>query len=235
MSEQNGSNGNGLYPGGEPIRLPAKRVCGSKLRNKDAFCQSTFLYPNGRCKLHGGASAKGPGSGSYKHGRYSKYLPEDLRQKFEAAISDPELTHLRSELGLIDAILEEKIERIHAGESGAVLSSALTLIEDYEKATSGESADGYNGPEPREILDAVKAVLVRGRATLNLFEEVQPIVEQRRKLAESENKRLAQVAKSLSVEEAMLFVRQLGDSIKRNVSDPKEKAAVFADFERIVA
>ena len=239
MSANNGhnSNGNGHHaekPPNVDAALMRGPLCSAQRKRGAGPCKGLAM-PNGKCRMHGGASLKGVDAPSYKHGRYSKHLPEHLKNKFDAAYSDPELTHLRAELGLLDTILGEKIERIHAGESGAVLADALKLISDYETASNGGSADGYDGKEPADIIGELKILLLRGRTTLDLFEEVQPIVEQRRKLAESENKRLALVAKSMSVEEAILFVRQLGDSIKRNVSNPQEKAAIFADFERILA
>ena len=48
--------------------------CGAITRHGSGRCMN---YPlrngSGRCKLHGGASLRGPASGRWKHGRYSRY------------------------------------------------------------------------------------------------------------------------------------------------------------------
>ncbi|MGH8200324.1 MAG: HGGxSTG domain-containing protein [Steroidobacteraceae bacterium] len=38
------------------VRLGVKPRCEARLRGGNAWCQSTDLLPNGRCRFHGGAS-----------------------------------------------------------------------------------------------------------------------------------------------------------------------------------
>jgi len=47
-----------------------KKVCGAKLRGKNANCQKPPMA-NGRCRLHGGATPSGPDNANFKHGRYA--------------------------------------------------------------------------------------------------------------------------------------------------------------------
>jgi hypothetical protein len=49
-----------------------KKLCGAKLRGKDARCQVAILMRNGRCRIHGGKSLGGWAHPNYKHGYYSK-------------------------------------------------------------------------------------------------------------------------------------------------------------------
>lgn len=92
----------------------------------------------------------------------------------------------------------------------------------------------WAGLTPEKHLEAAKEVLDKGIVSALEFDKIQPLIEQRRKLAESENKRTAALANSMSPEEARLFVIALGDSIVRHVSDPTITAAIFEDFERIL-
>ena len=48
------------------------KICGAKLRNKDAICQNKIIMRNGRCRLHGGNSLSGIAHPNWKHGRRSK-------------------------------------------------------------------------------------------------------------------------------------------------------------------
>jgi hypothetical protein len=80
-------------------------VCRAKTR-AGGKCQRR---PNstGRCKLHGGASRRGPDSPTCKHGRRSKYVRggKRLQAAYAAALNDPELTSMKVELAALDAIV----------------------------------------------------------------------------------------------------------------------------------
>jgi len=43
----------------KPRKKPDRPVCGAKRSNNRGFCQSTVVFKNGRCRLHGGTN-KGP-------------------------------------------------------------------------------------------------------------------------------------------------------------------------------
>src|SRR5215208_3763340 len=53
--------------------LPGAPTCGAKLRKREGVCQSKILYPNGRCKLHGGPSPSGIAASNFKHGQHIRY------------------------------------------------------------------------------------------------------------------------------------------------------------------
>jgi hypothetical protein len=46
---------------------------------------------NGRCRLHGGKTPGGIASPHWKHGRFSRYVPNGLRRDYERTVADPEL------------------------------------------------------------------------------------------------------------------------------------------------
>jgi hypothetical protein len=62
------------------------------------------------------------------------------------------------------------------------------------------------------------------------FEELQPMIEQRRKLVESESKRLREMEHSLTIAQAMQIIRLLSDIVKRHVTDPKQLKAIQTEL-----
>ena len=210
--------------------MPARKACGAKTRSGGTCKQSPM--PNGRCRMHGGPTPSGMAAPSYKHGRYSKYLPSNVADKYREALNDPDLTHLREELALIDVMLGEKLEKLHAGESTDFWARMLGEIKTYRVALQKQNSDGYAGREPDEILDRIEELASRGAVVLDIFSQIQPMLEQRRKTAESENKRIKELNQTFTAEQAVAFVRQLGDSVKRHVTDPKQLAAISEDFTR---
>jgi hypothetical protein len=47
------------------------------------------------CAAHGGKTPVGPAAPNWEHGKYSNYMttPQKLREGFQRALDDPELTH----------------------------------------------------------------------------------------------------------------------------------------------
>ena len=46
-------------------------ACCSRLASRPGWCESQVLFPNGRCKKHGGKSLKGIAHPNWQHGRRS--------------------------------------------------------------------------------------------------------------------------------------------------------------------
>ena len=70
--------------------------------------------------MHGGRSLQGVDSPRFKTGRYSKCLPDRLVERYEEALNDAELTRLDNEIALVDARLQDVLERLRAdGEAVA--------------------------------------------------------------------------------------------------------------------
>jgi hypothetical protein len=72
---------NPMHPPEEPENLRDAPRCGAKTRF-GAPCRSPAM-PNGRCRMHGGASPGAPTgerNGNYKHGRFTREAIEARRQ-----------------------------------------------------------------------------------------------------------------------------------------------------------
>lgn len=204
--------------------------CGAKTR-ASGLCKAKPMT-NGRCRMHGGATPTGIALPHFKHGKYSKYMPEKINERFQELLADPVLTQLRPEIALVTQQLEEKLARLHAGESAGLWERSCKLLEGYCGAIQGASPDAHKGKHPNEILDALKNLLAHGERTYNIFTQIQPLLEQHRKLVDTENRRQQQLNQTFTAEQAIAFVRQLGDSIKRNVPEAKQRNAIFQDFGR---
>jgi len=83
-----------------------KNICGAETRSGTP-CQRRPAKGANRCKLHGGASPKGTDSPNWKHGLYSKYAGESLKQVLDDMEGMPpeELTKVDNELRLLQALI----------------------------------------------------------------------------------------------------------------------------------
>lgn len=215
-------------------KLTESKTCGAKLRNKAAYCRNKAILVNGRCRNHGGLTPKGISSPHYKHGRYSRHLPTLVRDRYYESLNDPELTALRDDLALIDIHISEVLMEMHS--PAADVDNKL-LRDKIELCRLGlEECDPASKqiPDLVELLDELDATVERRTRTTGNFSRLLPLLEQRRKTTESENRRVFSSNNSFTVEQAIAFVRLLANSVKRHVTDPRQRSAVYEDFAKAV-
>lgn len=211
------------------------KYCGAKLRNKTAFCRNRAILLNGRCRNHGGLTPKGIASPNYKHGRYSKHLPNHLRDRYNESFNDPELTALRDDLALIDVQIGEALTAVYSSDVEDGPRVLLEKIKVCRLAVLENDIISSRLPDLIELLDECASTIEGGTFSATKFSRLQPLLEQRRKTTESENRRVFNMNNSFTVEQAIAFVRLLGDSVKRHVTDPRQIAAICEDFAKALS
>lgn len=109
-----------------------KPTCGSPKR-KGGVCKSTFLYPNGRCKLHGGKALSGAAHPNFKHGRFSSRFPwGDLDDR----IADPNLRSIALDLVVLDQRMGDILERAGTLKGDAAKAKAFEEYRDLAETRS---------------------------------------------------------------------------------------------------
>jgi hypothetical protein len=130
-----------------------KPRCGANLRRKPGkTCQSTVLYPNGRCKLHGGGSRAGVGHHAFKHGRFSSRIPAAWGD-LDGKLNDPDLRSIALDLVALDHRMGEILERVG------------TLKGDAAKARAMEEFAGLS-ERRSNLIDAESRRLERGQSSI---------------------------------------------------------------------
>lgn len=176
--------------------------------------------------MHGGKHPKGIASPHYKTGRYSKVLPARLSARYEEARQDAALLELRDEIGLVDSRLSDLIGRVDTGESGAIWQALKAAYLDLLRAK-------HDPAKAALALHAIGELITRGHADYAAWGEIAAVLEQRRRLVESERKRLIELQQTISVNQAMVLVTALLSSIKTHVQDRATLAKIQDDFSRL--
>ena len=104
--------------------------CNARRKGKRSYCKrppgwGTLHHGEGRCKLHGGSSARGIAHGRYTDGRYSKTVPSKLMQQYERSLNDPRLMSLRDEIAAVDAKIVALFEALRSLPSGKSSSTSI--------------------------------------------------------------------------------------------------------------
>lgn len=205
-----------------------KRVCGAKNRRGEPCKRSPM--PNGRCRYHGGMSLSGSAAPSFKHGRYSKYLPRGLDAIWESAQHDPELLSLAEEIRIVETRMKDLFGRLGAGESGKAWVELNNHWNEYLRALGRHDRETAN-----EEIGHVGRIIKKGFADWNAWREIGEQIDRRQRLATAEHKRLTDLDQMIPAERASLLFHVVSDIINRNVSSSEERKTIAGEIRKFVA
>lgn len=203
--------------------------CTAKSKQSGVQCKRHAVPGGTKCKIHGGGSLKGVATPAFKTGRYSKYLPQRLTERYQEAVSDDELLALRDDIALLDSRVADLLGRVDRGEAGRLWTEAKSAFRDLKSAMQGKDSTAL-----LKAVDSLDGVLGRGLSDYAAWNEIHSLLDQRRKLVESERKRLVEMQQMVTSEQAVMLVSVLLDSVRRNVTDRNTLSTIQADFIRLV-
>ena len=190
-----------------------RKLCGAKTRS-GSKCRNQPVHGNRRCRMHGGQSLAGAAAPAFKHGRYSKYLPERLRAQFEEAVSDPELTSLRAELALVELRITVLLRRLNSDESGRPWAR---LYRTYTELVDARAKG--NVPETTKLTLKLGQMLKEGNSQEQLWRELLDTIQRKADVASREWRRMAHLEQFISAERAIVLITAVVDVVKQHVTD----------------
>jgi len=198
-------------------------ACGSPKR-RGGYCGSPVLYANGRCRLHGGPAARGAASGTWVDGNRSKYakMPQHIRERYEKALQDPELTHHRGQIAMVDAQIDSFFEDY---KDGANPETWRQVKGEYRKLTVANNAGDTR--KAREHFEALGLLVEEGHTHAQASLTLIRLLEARRKHADSETKRRLSESMTFSYEMAYTYYTSLGAAARRWFGHDQERLTGF--------
>lgn len=204
--------------------------CEAKSKQSGQRCKRHAVPGKRVCVIHGGKSASGAASATFKHGRYSKDLPTRLAQRYHEAQADSELLELREEIALVDSRLADLLLRVDSGEAGHWWKELKRIYGEYQEAV-GKSDVATMSKRLAELGGSIQS----GTSDYHAWGEVYNVIEQRRKLVESERKRMVELGQMISAAAAMVLIARLTEVIQTHVTDKRALAAIAADVGKLIA
>jgi hypothetical protein len=206
-----------------------KKLCGAKTRSGKA-CQGKAME-NGRCWYHGGNTPGGIASPSFKHGKYSKYLPSNLASNYETALSNPDLISVRDDIALVEARLLEVLTTLGAG--GAEGRVWDTLTQQYDDLVMAISENDRQAVV--KAMQGMDRMLKDAVRLSSIWKEAQDLLRLKKDLSESERKISISLQTSLSAEQAMTLIQMVAHVIKSNVTDRKVVQKIQNELNLVLA
>lgn len=200
-------------------------TCTAHSKRTGRPCKGRAVVGRSVCRMHGGTSLPpGPSHPAFRHGRMSRALPAHLRERYEQSLADPELLDLSAEIRLTDTLIEDAIARIGSGDSPYRWRELQDLIGAYE--------DG----EVDNVLSLVVKIqkLVRSASfEADAYTELLRLLQMRRRLTDSENRRRLGIGAMISVQQALAFMTACVAIVERHISDKPTLAAIVTDLDRL--
>ncbi len=182
-----------------------------------------------KCDHHGAKSLSGPASPTWKTGEHARIFggaTADLLPAFERALADPDLESLRVEIATLEARMQQLLGRLLGGTTAMHWTRAYQLFE--------QALDDSLEPATRAAaIGACRELLRDGAADQAVWGEVYGVMEQRRRLAETQGKNNEKLRQTLTVKEAMTLLAYMAGMVKRHVKDRKEQRSILADLRSI--
>lgn len=205
--------------------MAERRACGAQLRKRPGvFCQvNRGLYPNGRCRLHGGKTLNGMANPSFKDGAHSRYmLPLRMRDNYETALADPALLDLKPEIAAVHARIQDLIARVDSGESGHLWRLLQAAYDQLRTATDGD--------EQVAAIAEIGRLITRGAADYAAWSEAMKEIDRKQRLVESTRKRALELHQMISLEQLKPLLFDAIDFVRRYITDREQ----LTEFQRIL-
>lgn len=197
--------------------------CQAKAKSTGKQCNRSAVNGKRVCTVHGGLTPGGIASPNFKTGRYSKYLPDRLSSRYEQAVNDPQLLELNHEIALIDSRLSDLLVRIDTGETGQLWQDVTKVWQKYRLNQDDETAVQLD------------TLIKKGNDDYQAWNEIQDTIEQRRRLVESERKRLVEAQQYVTAVQAMTLIGNVLAIIKDNVTDRQTLQAISTGINQLVS
>jgi hypothetical protein len=222
-----------------PKGMPIGPLCGAKKRSGEGFCTKPAMA-NGRCRFHGGLSLKGKDSPRFKHGRTSKYftaaVPQRLRERFIAALEDPELLSIRNYVAYWDVRVSdalEKYQQFDGIEFRRELMAAWTVYRDAiaEVSETSEEEEAKSA-KVGSLLSDLDRLIQLGATEDDAQGAVVSAIRERVALTEKETRRLVTLRQTLSIDQAYALVMILYQSVDKWVKDAVIRSQIAGEIEQ---
>lgn len=207
--------------------------CTAKAKSTGERCRRRAVTGYTVCQVHGaGSPLQGRPGGrpieARTGGRYSKYLPARLVSRFEEMTRDAELLAMRDDIALVDARIADLMARVDTGEAGKWWSEM--------RASYGALSDALRRKDNESIAIALRDLNVtinKGNSDYASWNEITGLLEQRRKLVESEQKRVLAAQHTLRLDEAARLMAALTSAVREHVTDPVTLGRIEQEFIRL--
>lgn len=215
-----------------PGKPSEEQRCAARSKRTGKRCEAWAVKGREVCYHHGGRTPIAAGSPHFKDGSRSKYraiFSGNALEHYAFARDDPRYLEMREEIAVLDTLLLEELKRARVGGGGALWEELGSTWERF-KAARPETDAATAGRCLRRVGEIVEEGAARHAAQREALE----ILERKRRLTETERRRIVEAQRTINEAQAMAFVAALVGIIRTHVTDRETLAAIHADVGQLV-
>ncbi|MFN8565362.1 MAG: hypothetical protein U0703_27895 [Anaerolineae bacterium] len=150
---------------------------------------------NGKCRKHGGKTPSGIASPHFKTGMYTRYMPPRLLERYHESLSNPDRLALDDAIAIIDARLVDELLSVDQGGSVNAWEAAGEAYQELKTAMSTVDIPGA-----QVAMTTLEAIFTRQVADRMAWVAFDNLLEQRRKLVDTDRKRRRDMQQMITIE-----------------------------------
>lgn len=151
---------------------------------------------------------------SFKHGRFSRYLPPRLTERFEASLQDPDLLTFRQDVALLDARLEDLLRRADTGEAGRAWEGLKRARSEFIRARNAKDPEGTTA-----AIGQMLSLIEGGYQDHLTWEDIRATLMDRAKLVRAEHRRLVDLNQMVQVDRLVTFMQVLASILMEEIPE----------------
>ena len=162
-------------------------------------------------------------------GRYSKHLPERLASRYKEALGSTELLELRADIALLDTRVGELVGSLEGRDTAGAWDRLREALGRFQGARARQDTAGMAA-----AIESLESIVRGGVGDAVLWREIWGLLEQRRRLVESERKRLVDMQQMISTERTLVLMGAIVGIIREHVTDRTTLNAVSTDIRGLL-
>lgn len=187
--------------------------CKAKSKRSRNRCKNNTSKHQTVCHMHGGKTPVGIASPTYKTGRYSAYIPNNIASNYSEALKDKDPLSLTDDVILLRSFTTKDLERMKQGDTHPAWIEAHTTVKVLSKAIK-------LGGDPKTIIEALtnleEIIKPHYRAT-KAQQRVTGYIDQLGRVADKERRLLIDRQKVITVEQALALLTAVVMGIRESV------------------
>jgi deoxycytidylate deaminase len=150
-------------------------------------------------------------------------------ERFEAAVSDPELTSSRQEIALLRARLGELTRQLSTGESGAAWKALGKTYTELREAVASQDGGAIGA-----CITRIGNIIAVGKREYAVWKDICGAIRDKDVASVNEAKRLSTMSQYVTVEQVALLMGMIEKMTLKHVPDPAVRKAIADDLRSLL-
>lgn len=210
---------------------PDELRCTATAKHTGERCGRRVAPGRNTCSNHGGRVPIGPLSRSYKHGKYSGSLPGRLLGAYHHSLQDPQASSMGDALALCDSRIDDLTRELEEADgAGDVIARARAELQRAMRCVQGDARE--------EHLAKLSEILQRGADADQIWERILQAIEQRRRTAETESRRIVSMGQAVPIQKVVEMIGLISQAMRNTVlthADRETANLILRDASRDVS